>query len=186
VNTRTLVILRHAKAERAEGTDDAERPLTDRGHADAAAAGAWLAHSGLRPDLVLCSPARRTRQTWHGVALGLVAERASQRGTSEERSVAERASGPAAPEVRYDPVLYGGSARTLLAAVRSVARDASTVLLIGHNPAVSDLSATLDPDGADLDGLRTAGIAVHTLSGDWTDLVAGAAALAAAHTARAD
>jgi phosphohistidine phosphatase len=164
VTTRTLVILRHAKAERPEGVPDAERPLSDRGHADSAAAGAWLVHTGLLPDLVLCSPARRTRQTWHGVALGL----------------------PSAPEVRYDPVLYGGSARTLLAAIRSAANDATTVLLIGHNPAVSELSVTLDPDRADGDGLRTAGIAVHTLAGAWTGLTTGQAPLTSAHTARAD
>jgi phosphohistidine phosphatase len=162
VTTRTLVILRHAKADRAEGLADAERPLTDRGHADAAAAGAWLVQSGLLPDLVLCSPARRTRETWHGVALGL----------------------PAAPEVRYEPALYAASARTLLAAVRTSAPEAATVLLIGHNPGLSDLSATLDPEGAE--GLRTAGIAVHTVNGAWTELTAGGAPLATGHTARAD
>jgi phosphohistidine phosphatase len=159
-----LVILRHAKADRPEGVADAERPLSDRGHADAAAAGVWLADTGLLPDLVLCSPSRRTRQTWHGVALGL----------------------PVAPQVRYDLVLYGGSARTLLAAVRSAAPEASTVLLIGHNPGLSELSAALDPDRADSDGLRTAGVAVHTVAGDWIDLAAGQAPLTTAHTARVD
>ena len=71
VTTRTLVILRHAKAANPEGVADPDRPLTSRGHADAAAAGAWLAHRDLQPDLVLCSSARRTRETWHGVALAL-------------------------------------------------------------------------------------------------------------------
>jgi phosphohistidine phosphatase len=158
-----LVILRHAKADRPNGVADEDRPLSDRGHADAAAAGVWLVDAGLLPELVLCSPARRTRQTWHGVALGL----------------------PVSPAVRYDPVLYGGSARTLLAAVRSAAPEAFTLLLIGHNPGLSDLSATLDPDRADSDGLRTAGIAVHAIDGDWIDVAAGQARLAAAHTARA-
>lgn len=164
MTTRTLVILRHAKAANPDGIPDTERPLSERGHADAAAAGAWLVHSGLMPDLVLCSPARRTRQTWHGVALGL----------------------PMAPEVSYEPAIYGGSVRTLLAAVRTAPPEAARVLLIGHNPGLSDLSATLDPAGADAGGLRTAGIAVHTITGDWTDLAAGQAALTAAHTARAD
>ena len=66
MSERTLVILRHAKAERPAELADADRPLTQRGHADAAAAGAWLAARGYRPDLVLCSPAKRTRQTWPG------------------------------------------------------------------------------------------------------------------------
>jgi phosphohistidine phosphatase len=164
VSTRTLVILRHAKAANPDGLPDAERPLTDRGHADAAAAGAWLVHSGLIPDLVLCSPSRRTRQTWHGVALGLAT----------------------APEVRYEEAIYAASVRSLLAAVRASAPDAATVLLIGHNPGLSELSALLDPDRADDEGLRTAGIAVHSLSGAWTDFGNGAAPLASAHTARAD
>src|SRR5947199_719058 len=85
--TRTLVILRHAKAERPTGVADIDRPLTGRGHEDAAAAGAWLASRGYAPDLVLCSPAKRTRQTWHGVAMALAG----------------------APEVRYEPALYAGA-----------------------------------------------------------------------------
>jgi phosphohistidine phosphatase len=164
VTTRTLVILRHAKADNPEGVADADRPLTARGHADAAAAGAWLLHSGLRPDLVLCSPARRTRQTWHDVALALTE----------------------APHVRYEAAIYGAPVRTLLASVRVAAPDATTVLLIGHNPGLSELSALLDPDQAEPDGLRTAGIAVHTLTGAWTDFGNATAPLTSSHTARAD
>src|SRR6266704_1471479 len=118
---RTLAILRHAKAERPAKLADADRPLTERGHADAAAAGAWLAAKGYRPDVVLCSPAKRTRQTWHGVAVAL--------------------AGPEAPEVRYERDLYYSGTGPTLALVRSVPAQARTVLLIGHNPAVSMLSA---------------------------------------------
>jgi phosphohistidine phosphatase len=164
VSTRTLVILRHAKAANPDGMPDADRPLTERGHADAAAAGAWLLHSGLMPDLVLCSPARRTRQTWHGVATVL----------------------PSAPVVRYERTIYAASARTLLATLQSSGEEAAAILLIGHNPGVSDLSALLDPERADADGLRTAGIAVHTVAGSWTDLGSMTAQLNASHTARTD
>jgi phosphohistidine phosphatase len=158
------VILRHAKAANPEGVADEERPLSDRGHADAAVAGAWLLHSGLVPDLVLCSPSRRTRQTWHGVAVAL----------------------PSAPVVHYEKALYGASVRTLLATVRAAGEDVATVLLIGHNPGLSDLSVLLDPERADPDGLRTAGVAVHGLVGAWSDFGNGTAGLAAAHTARAE
>jgi phosphohistidine phosphatase len=164
VTTRTLVILRHAKAANPDGIPDADRPLTDRGHADAAAAGAWLLHSGLVPDLVLCSPARRTRQTWHGVALALTT----------------------APQVRYEPQVYAAPVTTLLGTVRGADPDAGTVLLIGHNPGLSELSALLDEEHAESEGLRTAGIAVHTLDGAWTDYGRGAAALSTSHTSRAD
>jgi phosphohistidine phosphatase len=175
------VILRHAKATNPEGVADPDRPLSEQGHADAAAAGAWLARHGLRPDLVLCSPALRTRQTWHGVALGL----AAASGEAEQADGAQ-SSGSVSPEVRYESVLYGASVRTLLASVRVAPPEATTLLLIGHNPGLSALSAALDPERADAGGLRPAGIAVHTFTGAWTDLATGAAPLTAAHTPRAD
>jgi phosphohistidine phosphatase len=164
--TSTLVILRHAKTERSEEMVDIDRPLTDRGHADAGAAGAWLSTHGYGPELVVCSPARRTRQTWHGIAIGL--------------------HRPEAPEVRYEPVIYGGDRAGVLELLRAVPDGFGTVLLIGHNPTLSMLSAALDPEAArDSDGLRTCGLAVHEVPGPWADLRAGTGRLLATHTARA-
>lgn len=169
---RTLVLLRHAKAEQSADMPDPERPLSVRGRADAAAAGAWLGRHALLPDLVLCSPALRTRQTWHGVELGMT-------GTSDE-------GGPAGPlpTVRYEPAAYDARPEALLELVRSVPEDVSTVLLIAHNPGISLLSSLLDPAGADPDGLRTTDLAVHRTSATWADLATGAAPIAARHTAR--
>jgi phosphohistidine phosphatase len=162
---RTLVILRHAKAERPAGVADIDRRLTGRGHADAAAAGAWLAAHGYTPDLVLCSPAKRTRQTWHGVALALTAR---------------------APEVRYESGLYEDGVREALELLKGVPDEIGTVLLVGHNPTVSLLSALFDRAAdRDSDGLRTSGIAVHTRDGDWSDWRAGSAPVVASATPRA-
>jgi phosphohistidine phosphatase len=165
---RRIVLVRHAKADRPEGVADIERPLTARGHADAAAIGAWLAHRGYQPDLVICSPSKRTRQTWHGVALAL----------------AETAG--SGPTVRYEQHMYDGEAQDLLDLVRVADGEANTVLLVGHNPAVSELSALLDPRAVgDSDGLRTSGIAVHALDAtDWRACTPGGARLCEAHTAR--
>ena len=163
---RTLVILRHAKADRPTGVADADRPLTERGHADAGAVGAWLATAGCRPDVVLCSPAKRTRQTWHGVAVALAAT--------------------LTPEVRYEPDLYDAGAAQALDLIRAVPPQTRALLVIGHNPTVSLLSDALDPDAErDSDGLRTSGLAVHVLDGTWADLEPTGAALTALHTARA-
>jgi phosphohistidine phosphatase len=171
---RTLIIVRHAKADRPGGVTDLTRPLTGRGHADAAAAGAWLAARGYHPDLVICSPAKRTRQTWHGIAVAL-AEPAPQR----------RGSGAAGPAVRYEPVLYESATGEILQLVNTIEPQVGTALLIGHNPTVSQLSALLDPGAArDSDGLRTSGIAVHRWDGSWRDCAPGTAPLVAAHTAR--
>ena len=159
---RTLVLLRHAKAANPEGVADAARPLTPRGHADAAAAGAWLANRGYLPDLVICSPSRRTRETWHGVALAL------SKG----------------PEVTYPEEAYGAGAGELLDLVSAVDDATGTVLVIGHNPAMSSLSGLLDPDHADPDGLRTCGLAVHTVAVAWARLGPDLGGLAETHTAR--
>ncbi len=164
MTTRTLLILRHAKAGNPEQSPDIDRPLTSRGHADAAAAGVWLAHQPDQVDLVLCSPARRTRETWHGVAVSL----------------------SRAPQVRYDDRIYNASALQLLQVVTDADADAGVVLLVGHNPGLSELSSLLDPDGADPGGLRTAGLAVHAVDVAWGEWKPGIAPLTAAHTARSD
>jgi phosphohistidine phosphatase len=164
---RTLVLLRHAKAEHPANVADTERPLTPRGHADAGAAGAWLAAQGVVPDLVLCSPSRRTRETWHAVAMALGGD----------------ATGVTAA---YDPALYDAdSARGLLDLLVATDPAVRVLLLIGHNPTMSALSALLDPKGGEPDGLRTAGLAVHAVSGDWSALAPGKAKVQAWHTARA-
>ncbi|MEV7329869.1 histidine phosphatase family protein [Micromonospora sp. NPDC093244] len=171
--TRTLVLLRHAKAEQgSDAADDANRPLSPRGDADAAAAGAWLAHHGLLPDVVICSTARRTRQTWHGVAMGMT-------GAPPEGGP----TGPS-PTVRYEPGAYDAHPEELLALVRTVDPAARTALLIAHNPGISLLSAFLDPEGTDEEGLRTAESAVHTSTNAWADLGPAGARLTARHTAR--
>ena len=67
----TLAVLRHAKAVQDPGLDDKDRALTKRGLRDATAAGGRLREAQLIPDLVLCSTALRTRQTWEQVRAAL-------------------------------------------------------------------------------------------------------------------
>ena len=65
---RTLLLLRHAKSDYPDDVADHERPLAPRGVRDAPHTGTWLADAGRVPDLVLCSDALRTRQTYELVA----------------------------------------------------------------------------------------------------------------------
>ena len=61
---RELILLRHAHAESAAaGQDDRDRALSRQGLAEAEAAGRWLKDHGYLPDRVVCSPARRARET---------------------------------------------------------------------------------------------------------------------------
>jgi phosphohistidine phosphatase len=162
---RTLVLLRHAKAEHPAEGSDFDRRLTTRGTADATAAGAWLASSQLMPDLVLCSPAARTRETWSGVSEPL-----------------------GSPEVRFEQSLYEGGRTEVFDLLRALPTKVRTVLLIGHNPTVSEVSLLLIPD-PEWDGqqiaLKTSGLAVHTTEAEWSSTEPGSMHLASRHTARA-
>jgi phosphohistidine phosphatase len=168
---RTLVLLRHAKAETPGDELDFDRKLTTKGETDADAAGAWLADQRLRPDLVLCSPAARTRQTWHDAAVAL--EQAHP--------------GNGSPEVRYEKGLYFGGRTEVFDLLKVVPDAVRTVLVVGHNPTMSEVSILLVPDdqydGQEVE-LRTAGLAVHRADGSWSATEPGSMRLVDRHTAR--
>jgi phosphohistidine phosphatase len=158
MTVRTLILLRHAKAADPDDyATDIERPLTARGHRDAAAAGAWLKEHDLRPDAVLCSTAVRTRQTLE--ALGVEAP------------------------VVFEHRIYTGPALDTLELIRQTDPTVETLLLVGHNPTISDLSHELAPNASlDSSGLSTSGVAVHRFEGVWSTLTE--APLTGEHTAR--
>ncbi|MBX3456618.1 histidine phosphatase family protein [Ferrovibrio sp.] len=122
-----LWLLRHAKsAWNDPDLDDFARPLAPRGKKACRRLGRHLAERGIRPDLVLCSPAARTRQTWERLAKKL----------------------PADIVCRFDPGLYLADRKALQALVRSAPTDCRELLLIGHNPGLEDLAALLCGSGA--------------------------------------
>jgi phosphohistidine phosphatase len=61
---KRLILLRHAKSLRDEGMKDKDRPLNERGRGDAPRMGSYMHHKRYLPQLVLCSPAKRTVETW--------------------------------------------------------------------------------------------------------------------------
>jgi phosphohistidine phosphatase len=141
---RTLIVLRHAKAAHVPGLDDHERPLTDRGEDDAKRAGEAIRASGMTPDLVLCSPSRRTRQT------------------------AELAFPDSA--VDYERDIYLAHPEDLLELLRRTEPDLGTVVLCGHNPGVHELALGLT--GGDY-GFRPGAYAVIRTGSAWVDLSPG-------------
>ena len=143
---RRLVLVRHAQA--ADAPVDADRPLTGLGARRAAAVGTWLAQSGLPPDHVLVSPARRAAQTW---------ERASREL-------------PEAPTSTVEGRIYDNTVESVLAAVHDVADDVGTLVVVGHNPSIGELAMDLDDGSGDpvarrevRAGFPTGGVAVFTL-----------------------
>jgi phosphohistidine phosphatase len=147
--TRRLILLRHAKSDWPD-VPDRERPLAKRGRRDAPVVGRWLREHRYLPDTVVCSAARRTRQTWKLVA--------RQLGGS--------------PSVTFEPRAYGASAQALLYLARELPDSCLAALLIGHNPGVSDLATSLAGDGYHL-SFPTAAVAVLEFEGDWPDLAPG-------------
>lgn len=171
MTARTLVLLRHAKAETPGAEPDFDRRLTARGETDADAAGAWLADERIHPDLVLCSPAARTRQTWQGVSIAL----------------AQAQPGLVSPEVRYEKSLYAGGRTEVFDLLRAVPDTVRTILVVGHNPTMSEVSILLIPDeqwdGQEVE-LRTSGLAVHRADDSWSRTEPGSMRLVERHTGR--
>jgi phosphohistidine phosphatase len=158
--SRRLLLIRHAKSSWGDASlPDRERPLAGRGRKAAERMGAHLRNAGLRPDIVLCSPSRRTRETL------------------------ELMEFPGA-EVTYLDELYGASAPDLLASAREVRDDAEVIAVVGHNPGVQDLSIELAKDESTEEALRlrqkfpTCAVAVFDVDGAWRDVATGRVRLA--------
>lgn len=132
-----LILLRHAKSSWKNSTlDDADRPLAERGERDAPRMGERLEARGARPTLLLTSPARRALRTAEivGRALGLGQER-----------------------TRTVPELYLASPDEMRGVVAAQDDAHDCLLLVGHNPGLTELVNELLP-GLALDNLPTAGV----------------------------
>jgi phosphohistidine phosphatase len=161
---RRLVLFRHAKSEWPDVADH-DRPLAKRGRRDAPAVGRWLAASGYLPDAVICSTARRARETWELAATGLAA-------------VAPAAS--RAPGVRYEPRVYEATVLGLLMLVREFDDAWRTAVIVGHNPGLAELTVGLaGSDSAPGLAFPTAAVAVLGLPGPWAEAAPGEARLLA-------
>jgi phosphohistidine phosphatase len=156
--TRTLVLIRHAKA--ADGPVDIERSLTTRGRRDARAVSDWLAKLGVAPERVVVSPAARARQTWAEAAAAL----------------------PGVGEPVVDDRIYDNALDVLLDIVHETPDDVRTLVLVGHNPSVGELAYRLDDGAGDrgnemLGGFPTSAVAVFEVSVPWSDLAPQGATL---------
>ncbi|MDJ0943296.1 MAG: NUDIX domain-containing protein [Kiloniellales bacterium] len=123
---RLLYLLRHARSSRADRTlADFDRPLTKRGLADCEVLRDYLRLADVEPDLVLCSPATRTRQTLTAIATAFYE--------------------PAKPD--FDEQIYDGGPKKLLARLSRLPESVSSAMLIGHNPGLQSLALRLAGKG---------------------------------------
>jgi phosphohistidine phosphatase len=160
---RRLILLRHAKSDWSKpGQADHDRALSPRGRKAAPRMGAYLAEQSLVPDLVIASTAVRVRET-----LDLVLAALGQN-----------------PKVTFDRRLYEADADDILAVLQETKDAVHTLLVVGHNPGLSDLSELLIASGSDeaqramLEKFPTAGLAVIDFAvDDWQSLAPGSGRL---------
>ncbi len=158
---KRLFLLRHAKSSWDDPhAADHDRPLAPRGRKAAKEIAAYMKDKRFEPSIVLCSSALRARQTWEIAA-------------------------PAFPNrtaVEIEPSLYRAGKEELMSRLRSIPPEVSSVLLIGHNPAMQELVVTLACESGQLQSIRkkfsTAALAVlEAQISDWKELEPAAAEL---------
>lgn len=155
---KRLFLLRHAKSSWGDPElGDHDRPLAPRGRRAAKSMAEHLESEGIQPSLVLCSSARRARETLDRVAPG--------------------------GEVRIEDGLYGASEDELVERLQRVDAAVESTMVIGHNPAIQNLVMTLAASGAELGHIQqkfpTGALAELTFAGDWRALRPGCAELVA-------
>jgi phosphohistidine phosphatase len=157
---RELLLLRHGKSDWNSGLPDFERPLKERGRRGAQQLGNWLLEQGLLPDLILSSDAERAR------------------GTALE---ACHTMGLPLTRLQWEPRIYAGGLKQLLAVLRDQSAEPARVLLVGHNPGLELLLQHLAGPALEIpaDGklLPTATLARLKMPEDWESVSEGCAQL---------
>ncbi len=150
--TKTLYLVRHAKSSWGEpGLADRDRPLNKRGAGDCREMGQRLQRRGWIPERVFSSPARRAIDT--------------------ARCIARQLPYPEA-EISVEETMYCGGAAALNAVLQRVDEHLASVMLVAHNPDMTELVNRLC--GAVIDAMPTCAVAVVRLDTDyWLEAGAG-------------
>lgn len=123
---KTIHLMRHAKSSWKDASlADIDRPLSGRGKAAAEAMAAYMTRENLRPELVLCSSARRTRSTLKRI-----------RGALDSTTV-----------LAVEREIYDAEAEDLMSRLRALDDAHASVMVIGHNPAMEELAHVLAGGG---------------------------------------
>lgn len=149
-----LYLLRHAKAVPQGDGSDRERPLEQKGRRAAQAIAGWIAEHRLSPELVLCSPSLRTRQTLDIVAPAFARP----------------------PQILLEDGLYLATPRQLMARLRQIPAGVKSAMVIGHNPGFQELAGVLSDVATGplptrvAAGFPTAALAGYEVAVPWSTL----------------
>jgi len=154
---KRLFLLRHAQALGRSESGDKGRALSPKGKDDAQALGQAMQKNGYTPDIILCSPALRTRQTLEGLQKTIEIE-----------------------NVHFIEALYHGSTGDYLNEVQQVSEEYHNILVIAHNPCIYELVSVLATHGEDSvlmrlsEGYAPASLSVISCaSKTWADIQPG-------------
>ncbi len=121
-----LILFRHGKAEPESASgEDFDRCLAPRGVRESVEMGAHLVEMGFLPDVVLVSPAMRTRETWAAIEPSLPKAKA-----------------------RFENELYHADSGAVRADAERAGKGVGTVMVVGHNPGLQELTVQLLTEGA--------------------------------------
>jgi len=123
MSTKTLFLLRHAKAITGELlAPDQDRPLTERGLKEVNKLGGKLHKKDIHLDLIITSPAVRAITTAQIIANSLDMKRTN---------------------FLIDPLVYGAEIAALLKLISGISKRYDDVMIVGHNPSLTDLASHL-------------------------------------------
>lgn len=155
-NTRTLLIIRHAKGDWGAPTNDFDRPLNEQGRRDAPAVGSWLVEHELAVDFAVVSPSTRTVDTWELAAASLASP----------------------PPIALDQEVYLGSMDEYVRSLsENVPADAKVAAIVGHSPTCGQLAEWLTAGAGNPEArarkrtkFPTAAVAQVEISVPWSEL----------------
>jgi phosphohistidine phosphatase len=125
---KTIYLVRHAKSDRAiPGIEDIDRPLAERGYQDALLSGKVLSGKVKCPDLIMCSPSVRTYST------ALILAKCFRYDLEK---------------IRINPRLYETGPAMYLRSIHSLDDELNSVMIVGHNPSISETAVDLAKNGA--------------------------------------
>ena len=146
---KTLYLIRHAKSSwKFPDLDDFDRPLNKRGKRDAPVMGQRLRQQGIQPDLIISSPAKRTRRTAQAVA---------------------EAVKYSSSKIQYDKTLYHATSAAMQSVLTKVDDSVGILVFVGHNPGLTDFANQLTSHS--IDNVVTTGIVAVTFSAEqWSEV----------------